>query len=117
MAPESSPFAAAKNGSASKLDHKILFLTKYITQCSIVLMRHSSGAHLVLLLATDPRYLAPHRLKPSDIAAVIGLSPPVDLRHKEDGRGYGDVLLAGRGADAFNRDPALMKDASPIEHL
>src|SRR5215510_10294460 len=36
---------------------------------------------------------------------------------KPDGRGYGDALLAGRGADVFKRDLELMKDASPIQHI
>jgi acetyl esterase/lipase len=83
----------------------------------IILAGHSSGAHLSLLLATDPRYLAARHLMIADIEAVIGLSPPVDLSRHPDGHGYGDVLLAGHGADAFKRDEALMKDASPIEHL
>jgi acetyl esterase/lipase len=83
----------------------------------IILAGHSSGAHLSLLLATDPRYLAAHHLRIADIQAVIGLSPPVDLSRHPDGHGYGDVLLAGHGADPFERDEALMKDASPIQHL
>jgi acetyl esterase/lipase len=83
----------------------------------IILAGHSSGAHLSLLLATDPRYLAARHLTIADIEAVIGLSPPVDLSRHPGGHGYGDVLLVGHGADAFKRDEALMKDASPIEHL
>jgi acetyl esterase/lipase len=78
----------------------------------LVLAGHSSGAHLSLLLATDPRYLKAQRLAISDIAAAIGLSTPVDLSG-----GYGDTLMAGQGAGAFARDPVLMKDASPIEHI
>jgi len=83
----------------------------------IILAGHSSGAHLSLLLATDPRYLAAHHLTIAAISAVIGLSPPVDLTRHADGRGYGDALLGGHGADAFRRDEALMKDASPMQHL
>ncbi len=83
----------------------------------VILAGHSSGAHLSLLIATDPKYLAAHRLSPMDITAIIALSPPVDLQPKPDGHGYGDALLAGHGADAFRRDVALMKDASPIHHL
>jgi acetyl esterase/lipase len=82
-----------------------------------ILAGHSSGAQLSLLLATDPRYLAAHQLSPTDVYAVIGLSPPVDLTRHPDGHGYGDVLLAGQGAGAFKRDEALMKDASPSEHV
>jgi acetyl esterase/lipase len=83
----------------------------------VFLVSHSSGAHLSLLLAADPRYLAKHKLAPKDIAGVVGLSPPVDLEPHKDGKGFGDVLLGGRGAGAFSRDLAVMKDASPIRHI
>jgi acetyl esterase/lipase len=83
----------------------------------IFLVGHSSGAHLSLLLAADPKYLAKHKLTPKDIAGVVGLSTPVDLEPRKDGKGFGDSLMAGRGADVFARDAAIMKDASPIEHI
>jgi acetyl esterase/lipase len=83
----------------------------------VFLMGHSSGAHLSLLVAADPKYLARHRLAPRDIAGVVGLSPPVDLEPRKGGGGFGDALLAGRGADVFSRDPAVMKDASPVRHI
>jgi len=83
----------------------------------VLLAGHSSGAQLSLIVVADPRYLAPHRLSPSDVLAVIGLSSPLDLTRHPDGHGYGDVLLGGNGADAFRRDAALMKDASPTEHV
>jgi acetyl esterase/lipase len=83
----------------------------------VVLMGHSSGAHLSLLVATDPKYLAGHKLSPADIAGVVGLSSPVDLEPREDKKGYGDTLLAGKGADVFSRDVPVMKAASPIRHI
>jgi acetyl esterase/lipase len=83
----------------------------------VVLMGHSSGAHLSLLLATDPKYLAKYKLSPADIAAVVGLSTPVDLETHGDKRSFGDALMAGRGADVFSRDAAVMKEASPIQHV
>jgi acetyl esterase/lipase len=83
----------------------------------VVLMGHSSGAHLSLLLATDPRYLAGHKLSPADIAGVVGLSTPVDLEPREGRKGFGDTLMAGKGADVFSRDVAVMKAASPIQHV
>jgi acetyl esterase/lipase len=52
----------------------------------IILAGHSSGAHLSLLIATDPRYLLAHRRTPADIRAVNGLSPPLDLSRRADGR-------------------------------
>jgi acetyl esterase/lipase len=83
----------------------------------VFLVGHSSGAHLSLLLATDPQYLAKHKLAAADIAGVVGLSPPVDLAPREDKRGFGDALMGGKGADTFGRDVALMKSASPIQHI
>lgn len=83
----------------------------------VFLMGHSSGAHLSLLLASHPKYLAKHNLKPESIAGVIGLSSPVDLEPRKDTKGFGDVLLRGRGADVFSRDAAVMKNASPVQHI
>jgi acetyl esterase/lipase len=83
----------------------------------VVLMGHSSGAHLSLLVATDPKYLARHGLSPADVAGVVGLSTPVDLEPRKDKKGYGDALMAGRGADVFSRDTEVMKAASPICHV
>jgi arylformamidase len=83
----------------------------------VFVMGHSSGAQLSLLLAADSKYLARHKLSPADIAAVVGLSTPVDLEPREGGKGFGDTLMAGRGADAFSRDAAVMKDASPTRHV
>jgi acetyl esterase/lipase len=83
----------------------------------IMVMGHSSGAHLSLLLGADPQYLAKHGLKPSDIAGIVGLSTPTDLRPQPDKKGYGDVLLAGRGADAFSKNVEYLRQASPMVHL
>jgi acetyl esterase/lipase len=83
----------------------------------VYLMGHSSGAQLSLLLATDSRYLARHKLTPADIAGIVGLSTPTDLEPRKDRKGFGDTLMAGKGADAFARDTDVMKDASPIQHV
>jgi acetyl esterase/lipase len=83
----------------------------------VVLMGHSSGAHLSLLIAADAKYLAAHKLAPADIAGVVGLSTPVDLEPRADKKGFGDALIAGKGADVFGRDVAVMKAASPIQHV
>jgi len=80
-------------------------------------MGHSSGAHLSLLISTDPKYLAEHKLSSADIAGVVGLSTPVDLEPREDKKGFGNTLMAGKGAEVFSRDTALMKAASPIQHV
>lgn len=83
----------------------------------VILAGHSSGAHLSLLLVTDPRFLAEQHLSIRDVAAVVGLSTPLDLTTHPDGHGYGDMLLAGAGADVFRRDLTMMRDASPASHI
>ncbi len=83
----------------------------------VYLMGHSSGAHLSLLIAADPKFLAKHKLTPADVCGVVGLSTPVDVAPRPDGKGFGDALMAGKGAAVFARDPAVMKDASPIRHV
>ena len=40
---------------------------------------HSAGAQIAALLATDPRYLQAHGMKPRQLAGVIGLSGPYDF--------------------------------------
>jgi acetyl esterase/lipase len=83
----------------------------------VVLMGHSSGAHLSLLVATDPKYLAVHHLSRTNISGVVGLSTPTDLEPRADKKGFGDTLMAGKGADVFSRDAGIMKAASPIQHV
>lgn len=45
----------------------------------IFLMGHSAGAHIVMLLATDARYLAAQQMSKSDLSGVIGLAGPYDF--------------------------------------
>jgi acetyl esterase/lipase len=45
----------------------------------LFLMGHSAGAQIAALLATDPRYLAGERLRPRQLAGVIGLAGPYDF--------------------------------------
>jgi len=40
----------------------------------IIVIGHSAGAYLAMLLATDSRYLAAHKLSPSDIKGVVPVS-------------------------------------------
>jgi acetyl esterase/lipase len=83
----------------------------------VFLMGHSSGAQLSLLLVCDSQYLARHGLGPREVAGVVGLSTPVDLEPRKDGKEFGNALMAGRGADVFARDVGVMKEASPIQHI
>ncbi len=46
----------------------------------LLLMGHSSGAHMAAMLAMDPRWLSPHGMTPStDLSAMIGLAGPYDF--------------------------------------
>jgi acetyl esterase/lipase len=83
----------------------------------VILIGHGSGPHLSLLIATDPSYLAFHKLSCTEIAAVVGLSTPVDLTPRPTKKGFGDTLMAGKGADVFSRDPAVMKAAPVREQI
>ncbi len=49
---------------------------------------HSAGAQIAALIGADARYLAPHGMKPRDLAGVIGLSGPYDFEIA----GYEDVF-------------------------
>ena len=49
---------------------------------------HSAGAQIAALVGLDARYLAPHGMKPRDLAGVIGLSGPYDFEIA----GYEDVF-------------------------
>ena len=45
----------------------------------IFLAGHSAGAHIAVMMAINPEYLAKELLKPSDYAGVIGLAGPYDF--------------------------------------
>ena len=49
---------------------------------------HSAGAQIAALIGTDARYLAPHGMRPGDLAGVIGMSGPYDFEIY----GYEDVF-------------------------
>ncbi len=62
---------------------------------------HSAGAQIAALLATDPRYLQAHGMKPKQLAGVIGLSGPYDFN------------VTGDLADVFDA-PALWPRAQAV---
>ena len=45
----------------------------------VFLSGHSAGAHLAVMMAVNPEYLAKVSLKPSDFTGVIGLAGPYDF--------------------------------------
>jgi acetyl esterase/lipase len=67
-------------------------------------MGHSAGAHLVALLALDPRYLKAEGLSSAAIKGVIGVSGPYAL----GATGFENV---------FGMDDAKRKDAFPLTHV
>jgi acetyl esterase/lipase len=75
----------------------------------IVVIGHSAGAYLAMLLATDARYLAAHELSPRDITGLVPVS------------GFFWVEEPGVGPDrptsiwGTNRQTWI--DASPAHHL
>jgi acetyl esterase/lipase len=72
----------------------------------LFLCGHSAGAHLVALLATDPRHLAAVELSQSDIRGVIPISGPFDVRPE-----------IGLFEQVFGKDAAVRRDASPLAHI
>ena len=81
----------------------------------IVLLGHSSGAHLAALLATDERYLQAAGASLHHLRAALCV----------DGSGYDILRLANLPQSstralveaAFGVDPQVQRDASPIEHV
>ncbi len=61
----------------------------------LVLMGHSAGAHMVLMLALDPTYLGAERLK---LAGVIALAAPSDFEPDEPYRTILDYDRVGRAS-------------------
>lgn len=57
---------------AKSIAQAISFLKeKSASKAPLYLMGHSAGAHLIALVATDPKYLSEFNLTPDDISAVI----------------------------------------------
>ncbi len=79
----------------------------------VVLMGHSAGAHLVALVATDPRYLGEHDRSPADLAGVVALdSASYDLVERADDLGMRKMI-----GEAFGDDAEALRSASPVHHV
>src|SRR5262249_4549422 len=78
----------------------------------IILMGHSSGGHLVSLLATDRQYLAAQQLSLDAIKGVITLSGVYDLRNS--GIIYASVF---GGLGSLWHHPALRGPRKKGHHL
>lgn len=70
------------------------------------LMGHSAGAHLVSLLALDPRWLAAAGVPMEAVGGVIAMSAPFDVRRDNS-------LFRG----VFGRDAEVRSRASPLLHV
>lgn len=75
----------------------------------VFVIGYSAGAYLAALLATDPRYLAAHRLSPRDIRGVV----PVSAFYYVEGRG----VAPDRDKSVWGTDRNVWVDASPAHHL
>ena len=79
----------------------------------IVLMGHSAGAHVVSLVATDPRYLADEGVPREALEAVIALDTGAHDLTLFAGT---DGVLGGCHGETFGQDPAVWAEASPITY-
>lgn len=75
----------------------------------IILLGHSAGAHLVALVATNPRFLAMHGLAPRDVACVGSYDSEYTAS---------EIVMRDAAYEAvFGTDPAGWEDASPSAHV
>ena len=75
----------------------------------IMVIGHSAGAYLAMLLAADPRYLAAQQLSPRDIKGVV----PVSGFFWVDKPG----VAPDRPLDIWGADRKTWTDASPAQYL
>lgn len=78
----------------------------------VFLLGHSAGAHLVALVATDPKYLKAHDLSPkSALAGVMAIdTASYDLTATRT------LAVRKMISDAFGDDAKTLNDASPLQH-
>lgn len=75
----------------------------------VFVIGYSAGGYLAALLSTDPRYLAAHKLSPSDIRGVV----PVSAFFWVERRG----VAPDRDASVWGSDRKVWVDASPAHNL
>lgn len=75
----------------------------------LFLTGHSAGAYLITLLLLDPRYLAAHGMKPSDIRGAA----PVSAFFYVEGKGVGP----DRPKFIWGADPKAWPAASPASYI
>ncbi|WP_064504857.1 alpha/beta hydrolase [Frateuria defendens] len=75
----------------------------------LFVMGHSAGGQIAALLATDPQWLAPYRLRPRDLAGFVGLAGCYDF-----------MPIPAREHDMlgmFGRTPAEQERAQPVRFV
>ena len=81
----------------------------------VFLMGHSAGGHLALTLAFDDRWLRAAGVDPTEVAAVIALSPVVDILDMAE---KNDVAFNADVTDrVFGRDRSTFAAFSPVTYL
>lgn len=79
----------------------------------VFLAGHSAGGHLASLVALDRRYLEKQGLSPSALAGVASISGLYDLAPAWDISDNQKQAME----KTFGRDPAVLKQASPVHHV
>jgi len=91
----------------------ISYVACLLPDSNIWLMGHSSGSHLVSLVATNERFLQHHGLSLSRIKGVIAVdSGYYDMMANKDSREWGNFVKK-----VFTDDHDTQIDISPIEHV
>lgn len=74
---------------------------------NVFVIGHSAGGYLAALLGTDGRYLAAHRLGPSDIRGIVSVS----------GFFWVDRVAPDRPKSVWGADKSAWIEASPAQHV
>lgn len=82
---------------------------------SVILSGHSSGAHLVALVALDPQYLGKYHVSPAVIHGVIAISGIDDLRYLSGRVVYDTFGAVQDGRWNFSPLKYVRRDAPPFE--
>lgn len=75
----------------------------------IFVMGHSAGGQIAALLATDPRWLAAHGMKPADLAGFIGLAGCYDFVPVPQD----DAIMLG----VFGSTPEQQRRGQPVSYV
>jgi len=120
MAPQYS-FPAYPQDVAAAISYVIDNIDEYGGNPSdVFLSGHSAGGHLAALVSTDARYLKAYGKKLKDIKGVIlldGAGYNIPSRFESFGNKRERKLVRKMYEQAFSTNPALWKDASPINYV